>query len=68
MLIVSGIILVILGVWFQFQDKIPFLGKLPGDIAIKGEKYAVYFPITSGILVSLLLSLGLYLARKIGEF
>lgn len=44
------------------------IGKLPGDIRIKGEKYAVYFPIVSSIIISILLTILLnlffYLFRK----
>ena len=37
--------------------KIPWIGKLPGDIFIKGEKVTFYFPITTCIIISLLLTL-----------
>jgi hypothetical protein len=63
-LIYGGIFLVVLGVLFFFGDKIPFLGKLPGDIYIKKKNFTFYFPIVTSILLSLLISLIIYLFRK----
>ncbi|NWF90953.1 MAG: DUF2905 domain-containing protein [Ignavibacteriaceae bacterium] len=63
-LIFTGIIVLILGVVFLLADKIPWLGKPPGDIHIKREKFTVYIPIVSSILLSLLISLLLYFFKK----
>jgi hypothetical protein len=63
-LIFGGILLIIMGILFFFGDKIPFLGKLPGDIIIKKENFTFYFPIVTSILLSLLISLIFYLLRK----
>lgn len=63
-LIISGIILLLLGLIIQFSDKIPFLGRLPGDIRIEGKNYQFYFPLTSSILISILISLVLLLINK----
>ena len=63
-LIVVGIVITLIGVFVTFSPKIPFLGKLPGDILVKKENFTFYFPLASSILLSLLLSLGLYLWRK----
>lgn len=63
-LILTGIIIVIIGVILTFAGKIPFLGKLPGDISIKRENFTFYFPVTTSIIVSILLSLILYLIGK----
>lgn len=41
--------------------KIPFIGRLPGDIFIKREKFRFYFPLTTSIIASIFLSLLLYL-------
>ncbi len=49
------------GVILLFTDKIPFLGKLPGDISVKKENFQVFFPITTSILLSILISLILWL-------
>lgn len=53
-----------LGVFLVFSDKIPWLGRLPGDIFIKRENFSFYFPLATCILISLLLSLLFALFRK----
>jgi hypothetical protein len=60
LLIIVGIVIVAAGVLLTFFDKIPFLGKLPGDIHIKKENFSFYFPITTSIIISVLLSLVLW--------
>jgi uncharacterized membrane protein len=61
-LIFIGIMIIIIGVVFLFNDKLPFnLGKLPGDISYKKENFSFYFPITTSILISIVLSLLFYL-------
>ncbi len=60
-LVVVGLVVVLLGVLLMFFDKIPFLGKLPGDISIKRENFRVYFPITTSIILSVVISLLLWL-------
>jgi hypothetical protein len=57
MLIIAGVFLVILGLLFFFGERIPGLGRLPGDIVIKREKFVLYFPLATCLLLSLLLSL-----------
>ena len=56
MLVIAGIFLVVLGVLFLLGEKIPGLGRLPGDIVIKREKFVFYF-LCPCLLLSLLLSL-----------
>ena len=63
-LILLGIILIVLGGILVFLPKIPWLGKLPGDLFIKGEKFSFYFPLATSILISLLLTLLLALFRR----
>lgn len=58
LLILLGILLIIGGVLMHY--KLFFFGKLPGDFVIKGENYAIYFPLTTSILLSVLLSLLFY--------
>ncbi|HOX75864.1 MAG TPA: DUF2905 domain-containing protein [Bacteroidales bacterium] len=65
-LIVAGIILVIAGLVIYFAgNKLNWLGHLPGDIRIEKENVRFYFPVTTMILISVVLSLILYLIRKI---
>ncbi|WP_295420415.1 DUF2905 domain-containing protein [Sulfurovum sp.] len=57
-IIFIGIIIVVIGIVLSFSDKLPFsLGKLPGDIVYKKEHTTFYFPITTSIIVSIVLSL-----------
>jgi len=63
-LILFGSLLVILGLIFSFFGKIPYLGKLPGDIYIKKENFTFYFPLATCILISIILSLIFYLISK----
>ena len=62
-LVTLGLILVIVGIAWPWLSKLGF-GRLPGDIVIERENFRFYFPITSMILVSLLLSLIFWLFRK----
>lgn len=63
-LIVIGLILVAVGLFWTFGGKHLPLGKLPGDIRIEKENFSVYFPLGSCLLISVLLSLFLWLFRK----
>lgn len=63
-LIFLGIIILISGLFITFWDKIPFIGKLPGDIIIKKKNFTFYFPIVTSILLSILISIFLYFFRK----
>jgi hypothetical protein len=56
-LIIFGLIMVIAGVLMTFFNKIPFFGKLPGDIYVEKKNFSFYFPLTTSILVSMILSL-----------
>lgn len=63
-LIISGLLIALVGVLFTFSGKIPWLGRLPGDIFVKRENFTFYFPLATSIILSLLLSLILWLFRK----
>ncbi|HSR73378.1 MAG TPA: DUF2905 domain-containing protein [Sulfurovum sp.] len=64
-LIFIGVVVIILGAVLLFSDRLPFnLGKLPGDISIKKENFSFYFPITTSILISIVLSLLFYLLSR----
>jgi len=65
MLIVLGLLLVAIGLLFTFAGRLPLrLGRLPGDIHYQGKSTSFYFPLTTCILLSVLLSLILWLFRK----
>lgn len=63
-LIIAGIMIVLLGVILLFAGKIPFIGRLPGDIVYKGKNFTFYFPIVTSILLSIVISLILYFIKK----
>ena len=56
-LIVIGGVIVLAGIILTFAGKIPGAGKLPGDILIKKENFTFYFPLTTSIIISIVLSL-----------
>jgi hypothetical protein len=63
-LIVAGVILVIVGAVFLLVPKIPWLGHLPGDISYKRGNFSFYFPLATCILISVILTLIMYLFRR----
>jgi O-antigen/teichoic acid export membrane protein len=64
-LMLIGGLIVLLGVLiYYFHDKLHWIGHLPGDIRIERENFRFYFPLTTTLLLSMLLSLLLYFIRK----
>ncbi len=64
MLLGLGALLVLLGMGVMLAEKIPGLGRLPGDIVIEKKNFTFYFPLATSILVSLGLSLLLWFFRR----
>jgi len=62
-LIITGLALIVLGIAWPYLGKLG-LGRLPGDIRIERDGFTLYLPITTSIIVSLVLSLILWLFRK----
>ncbi len=64
-LLIVGLILAAVGLALVFAEKIPFLGRLPGDVLVKRKNFTIYFPLATMILLSLLLTLllNLFLRR-----
>jgi hypothetical protein len=61
-LIILGIVLVVLGVAISFGDRLPVkLGRLPGDVVYERKNTTVYFPIVTSILLSVVLTLVMWL-------
>ncbi len=56
-IILFGVLLIIIGLGVLFVPKIPFIGKLPGDIYIRKGNFHFYFPIVTCILLSILLTI-----------
>ncbi|MFN3533063.1 MAG: DUF2905 domain-containing protein [Candidatus Brocadia sp.] len=63
-LIGLGIIMIIIGGLFMLGGKIPFIGRLPGDIAIQKKNFSFYFPITTCIIISIIFSLIMWLLSR----
>jgi hypothetical protein len=64
LLIIGGVIFIVVGIVLTQHDKIPFIGKLPGDILVKRKNFTFYFPVVTSILISLLLTLILYVINR----
>ena len=62
-LIVIGLLLVLAGLAWPWLGKLP-LGRLPGDIVVNRENFRFFFPLTTMIIVSILLSLVFWFLRK----
>ena len=62
-LIVLGLVLVVAGLAWPFVSKLG-LGRLPGDFHIEREGFSLYLPLTTGLIVSAVISLILWLLRK----
>lgn len=63
-LIISGLLLIGIGLFLSFGGKFNFLGRLPGDIHIERENFGFYFPLGTCLLVSLLISLIFWLFKR----
>ena len=63
-LIGLGIIMIVMGGLFVIGGKIPFIGRLPGDIAIQKKNFSFYFPITTCIIISIIFSLIMWLLSR----
>ena len=65
MFVILGILLVFTGLAVMYIHKIPLIGRLPGDINIHGKGWSFHFPIMTGLIISLILTiiLNLFLRR-----
>ena len=63
-LIIFGAVLILLGGLFILGGKIPWLGRLPGDICIQKKNFTFFFPLTTSIIISAVFSLIITLVFK----
>ena len=63
-LIVTGLVIAGIGVLLVLTPKVPWLGKLPGDLLIKKDNFRFYFPVTTCVIISIILTFLFYLFRK----
>jgi len=64
LLIITGVVIAVIGVILAFGQKIPYIGRLPGDIYYKKDSFTIYFPLATSILISVILSLIIYFFFK----
>lgn len=63
-LILIGLLITAVGVLLLFSEKIGWIGRLPGDITIRRGNFTVHFPLATCLIISVLLSLLIWLFRK----
>ena len=63
-LVIAGVVLVVLGALLLAAPKLPWLGRLPGDLTWRRGNFTFYFPLGTCILLSVILTLVLYLWRR----
>lgn len=63
-LLVAGAVLMVIGVLLMWGNRIPFIGKLPGDIIIQRKNFTFYFPLTSLIILNLLILIVVWIIRN----
>jgi uncharacterized membrane protein YidH (DUF202 family) len=63
-LILLGVFIILIGLLLLLGGKIPWVGRLPGDIIIRKKNFTFYFPIVTSILISIILTLLFALFRK----
>ncbi|HTZ18821.1 MAG TPA: DUF2905 domain-containing protein [Dissulfurispiraceae bacterium] len=56
-LIIVGVVTIVLGALLMLSGKLPWIGRLPGDIIVQKKNFTFYFPIATSILLSILLTL-----------
>jgi len=63
--ILLGVFIILIGIFLIIGDRIPWLGRLPGDFIIRRKNFTVYFPLATSILISIILTLIFtFLSRK----
>ena len=64
-LMIAGAALLVVGLALYLSPSLPLLGKLPGDLRIERPGFRLYLPLTTCLLLSLFLSLGLWVLSKL---
>jgi hypothetical protein len=64
MLIIFGVAAIVIGGILILSGKVPWLGRLPGDILVQKKNFTFYFPLATSILISVLLTLIFWLIKK----
>lgn len=64
MLLIFGLVLAGLGAILLLSGKLPWLGRLPGDVHWEGRNFRIYFPLGTSIVLSIVLTLVLWLLNR----
>jgi len=65
LLILLGVFIILIGVFLLLGERVPWVGRLPGDFIIRKKNFTFYFPLTTSILISIILTLIFaFLSRK----
>ncbi len=64
LLVVFGVLLALAGVVLMLVGRVPFLGRLPGDIHVQRGNWTFYFPLATSLLLSVVLTLALYVINR----
>jgi hypothetical protein len=64
MLILLGVLIIVIGLLLLIGEKIPWIGRLPGDIIIRKKNFTFYFPLATSIIISIILTLLFTLFRR----
>jgi hypothetical protein len=64
LLVVIGAVILVAGVVLTLLGRVPWIGRLPGDIVVRRDNFVLVLPLTSCLVVSVLVSLVLYLLRR----
>lgn len=65
LLIIAGAFIMLAGLLFLFWDKIPLLGRLPGDITLNRGGWRIFFPIATSLLLSITLTIVINVAFRL---
>ena len=65
LLILLGVFIILIGIFLLIGDRIPWLGRLPGDFIIRKKNFTFYFPLATSIIISIILTfIFTFLSRK----
>jgi hypothetical protein len=63
-LIVAGVVIFVVGLLLLFGGRIPYLGRLPGDLSFRGKGYSIHIPIVTSTLLSIIITFILNLSFR----
>jgi len=63
-LVILGLLIALVGVVLTFVGRVPWLGRLPGDIYVQRGNWSFYFPLATSLILSVVLSLVFYLLGR----